>query len=141
MNFDPRVDKLDFGLLHKSSYETLSSVNGPLWSSPQAQVAGKISSGFIRLAQKHVIDGVTASTADNDSAEDVKQLFTDGTTGLKQLYIAINHATATGDVYQVVDGVGSNDLTVTLLGNLTLVSSADAGSRSIWEDIMLSLTW
>ena len=141
VNFDPRVDKLDFGLLHKSSYQILSSFNGLAMHSPQAQIVGNVSDGFIHLAQKHVMDGVTTSTADNDSAEDIKQLFTDGATGLKQLYIAVDHATATGDVYQVVDGVGTNDLTVTLLGNLTLISSADAGSRSVWEDIMPSLIW
>lgn len=141
VNFDPRVDKLDFGLLHKSSYQILTSVNGLAMQSSQAQIVGEVADGFIRLAQKHVIDGVTASTADNDSAEDVKQLFTDGATGLKQLYIAVDYATATGDVYQVVDGVGANDLTVTLLGNLTLINSSDAGSQTVWENIMPSLIW
>lgn len=141
VNFDPRVDKFDFGLLNKSSYEILNSASGPLWGSSQVSVVGEVSDGAIHLAQKNVIDGVTASTADNDSAEDVKQLFTDGTTGLTQLYIAVDHATATGDVYQVIDGVGTNDLTVTLLGNLTLISSSDAGTRPIWQDIHSSLHW
>lgn len=138
VNFTPNGsnhDKLDFGLLHRSAYDITTRLHNTEIANSTATVVGRVTNGQIRLVQKHALHGITAQTTDNDSAEDVKQLFIDEQTGIivsKQLYIAIDHDTSTADVYQVTDSGSANDLNVTLLGNITLANHADTHVPFSW---------
>ena len=76
---------------------------------------------------KFAIDGeifITYKTV--DSTEGVKQLFKDPGTGsaATQIYIAVDTNSNTSDVYQVVDGHGANDITLNMLGSITLYKFA-----------------
>lgn len=137
VNFTPsgsNHDKLDFGLLHRTAYDTITRLHKAEIASNNATVVGQVTNGQIRLVQKNKQYGITAATTDNDSVEDVRQLFTDNQKYIlsKQLYIAVDHDIGTGDVYQVVDGAGANDLSVTLLGNITLANHADVHTPFSW---------
>ncbi|MDO4795069.1 MAG: hypothetical protein Q4A28_03895 [Brachymonas sp.] len=137
VNFTPNGsnhDKLDFGLLHRTAYDTTTRLHNTEIANSTATVVGRVTNGQIRLVQKNTQPGITAETTDNDSSEDVKQLFIDEQTGIasKQLYIAIDHDTSTADVYQVTDGGSANDLNVTLLGNITLANHADTHVPFSW---------
>lgn len=138
VNFTPNGsnhDKFDFGLLHRTAYTVATSLDTTeIASASGASVVGHVTNGQVRLVQKYAQAGVTPSTFDNDSADDVEQLFTDAKTSTesKQLYIAVDHDTGTGDVYQVWDGSGIDDLNVTLLGNITLASQADTAKPFSW---------
>ena len=134
-------DKFDFGLLHRTAHTITTGLNATeITNASGASVVGHVINGQIRLVQKHERFGITPTTIDNDSAEDVKQLFIDAQTGIetKQLYIAVNHDNSTGDVYQVVDGGGANDLNVTLLGHITLANHAEAHTPFSWLTLSAS---
>lgn len=139
VNFSPSgvsYDKFDFGILHRTDYGVKTILHKAEIASSTATVVGQVTDGQIRLVQKYVSAGATESVMDNDSAEDVKQLFNDAHgAAAKQLYIAVDHATATGDVYQVVDGAGTNDLEVTLLGHITLANHADTNDVLGWSGL------
>ena len=140
VNFDagplPGADKLDFTPLSTAA-GTATTLNKTEITAPTASVVGHVTDGQIRLVHKHVQDGTTAATTDNDSAQDVQQLFTDAATGTaaRQIYIAVDSQTGTGDVYQVVDGAGTNDLSVTLLGHITLANHPLANTPFNWADL------
>ena len=85
-------DKFDFGLLHRTAHTITTGLNATeITNASGASVVGHVINGQIRLVQKHERFGITPTTIDNDSAEDVKQLFIDAQTGIetKQLYIAV----------------------------------------------------
>lgn len=110
VNFDAGplsgADKLDF-----TPPSTATTVNKTEITAPTASVVDHVTDGHIRLVHKHVQDGTTPATTDNDSAQDVQQLFTDAATGTaaRQIYIAVDSQTGTGEVYQVVDSAGTNN--------------------------------
>lgn len=137
VNFAPsgaNYDKIDFGLLHRTDYGVKTTLHKNEITSSTAAAVDQVKDGQIRLVQKYVSFGITESIIDNDSAVDVKQLFNDTHKGIeaKQLYIAVDHTTATGDVYQVVDGAGINDVNVTLLGSIVLANHADTSAAFNW---------
>lgn len=166
LNFVPGQDKLDFGLLHKSSQQTVTELSddrdflsslfsGYDYSGKSFTVdvshEGPVKDGRIRIVGKRSPDGETNPTTYNASAEDVKQLFTDmGTTHytdegvklIKQLYITVDPETGAGDVYQVVDypflTANKSNIEVTLLGSIALASDANGGNPgSKWFDLAL----
>lgn len=132
----PGVDKLDFTQLSTAT-GTTTTLNKAEIDASTASAVGRVTDGQIRLVQKHVQDGTTAATTDNDSAQDVQQLFTDAATGTAahQIYIAVDDQTGTGDVYQVVDGANANDLSVTLLGQITLANHPTSDDPYDWENL------
>lgn len=133
----PGVDRFDFTALSRASDNTVTRLHKADIAAPTASVVGTVTDGQIRLVQKHVKEGSTASSTDNDSAEDVQQLFTDTSTGTaaRQIYIAVDSQTGTGDVYQVVDGADANDLSVTLLGQITLANHPTSDDPYDWENL------
>lgn len=64
-----------------------------------------------------------AAGTGNDSAANVKELFADDATAGTVLYVAVDSHNV-GSVYQVVDGTGAADLTVTLVGTIDLAGTA-----------------
>lgn len=133
----PGADRLDFTALNRASDATVTSLHKADIAAPTASVVGAVTDGQIRLVHKHAQEGTTAATTDNDSAQDVQQLFTDAATGTaaRQIYIAVDSQTGTGDVYQVVDGAGANDLSVTLLGHITLANHPFASTAYDWASL------
>lgn len=133
----PGADRFDFTALSRASDNTFTSLNKTEIAAPTASVVGAVTDGQIRLVHKHVQDGVTAATTDNDSAQDVQQLFTDAATGTaaRQIYIAVDSQTSTGDVYQVVDGAGANDLSVALLGHIILANHPFGSTAFNWANL------
>lgn len=59
----------------------------------------------------------------NDTFALIKGLFADNTTANKGIYVAVDTANV-GTVYQIVDGTGSSDLTVTEIGKIDLADTA-----------------
>lgn len=132
----PNADKFDFTLLHKTTHDIATSLHKADIGASKANRVGSVSDGQIRLVNK--ITNPMAHTHSNNSAEAIKQLFTDAGAGTmaKQLYIAIDAATGTGDVYQVADGNGANDLTVTLLGSITMANESITAPYH-WSDLTI----
>jgi len=67
--------------------------------------------------------GAALTGVRNDSAAEVKALYTDDVTANKGVYITVSAANI-GTVYAVVDGTGATDLTVTLMGTIDLADTA-----------------
>jgi hypothetical protein len=66
--------------------------------------------------------GTALTGVRNDSAAEIKLLYTDDTTANKGLYIVVDAAN-NGSVYQIVDGTAAGDLTVTLVGSIDLADT------------------
>lgn len=72
----------------------------------------------------------------NDSAEEVKKLYTDAattTTVDTELYMAVEGTTA--HVYKVTNGTAANDLTVELLGQLDLAGGPTSATAINWNTL------
>lgn len=80
LNFEvdpsPSVGQFDFTVLSRSSDNTVvTHLHKADIATPTASIVGTVTDGQIRPVQKHVQEGATASTTDNDPAEEVQQLF------------------------------------------------------------------
>lgn len=104
-------DKFDFAQLHRTSPDVITTVNHTKKYHPGP-----------RNKLNYVTDGeILINYNAAQSAEEVKNIFTDPGAGsaAKQLYISVDKFN-TGQVYQVTDGAGANDITVNMLGTITL---------------------
>jgi hypothetical protein len=117
--FSAGYDVLDFTGMGGNLNTTGSTFNNAV-TGVGLVAALAVNNGSIWIEDLVTTDGVAS---DNDSADNVKELFTEGVTAATVIYIAVA-ATNVGTVYKVVDGTGAADLTVTAMGTIDL---ADTG--------------
>lgn len=121
VNFDVAgagQDFLDFSTLGVKSTGAISNL---VTGAGLTAALALATDGSVWVEDLVTTDGVAT---DNDSAANVKELFTDGTPAAtrKGIYVAVS-AHNVGTVYQVVDGTAATDLAVTELGSIDLASA------------------